>query len=270
MSLSYRHIILTRFNLQFERDSTLHLSPAWLDNRFALFETYCLPSLHQQTCKDFTWILLADSQTPDAQRRKLLSYSRIMPQIEVLFCPFYEDVNLLYRQVGEQYCAGYDWLLSSRLDNDDMLASDFVEQLHACMTSRQPVPCALTYPVGAQYFVSDNVAFRIGFKNNHFLSFVEDKNHIRTCLGIDHTKIPRSSLHSIGDRDMWCEVVHSANICNDYSPRFHYYRRPPQGQYPVLLPHTAWKARIPFLTAHWAAFRTAQVRRLLQRLHFFV
>ena len=37
MRASYHHIILTRFNLQYDSDSTLHLQPAWLDNRLALF-----------------------------------------------------------------------------------------------------------------------------------------------------------------------------------------------------------------------------------------
>lgn len=266
MRVSYRHIILTRFNLQYDPDSVLHIQPAWLDNRLALFEQYCLPSVLQQTCKDFTWLLLADEKTPDTQRQRLLSYENSEPHIKVIFCPYYDDFNVLYRQIGEQYAKGYDWLLSTRLDNDDMLALDFVEQLHTYMDTHQPANSILTYPIGIQYFVGENIAFKISFKSNHFLTFLEDKHYIRTCLGMDHTKVSPASLRSIGNRDMWCEIVHSSNICNDYVPKYHYYWRHPQGQYPVALPRTAWHERIPFLTRHWLAFRTAQVRRLMHRL----
>ncbi len=108
MRTSYRHIILTRFNLQYDPDSTLHIQPAWLDNRLALFERYCLPSVIQQTCKDFTWLILADRQTPDTQRQRLLSYENRVSCIKVIFCPYYDDFNVLYRQIGEQYANGYD------------------------------------------------------------------------------------------------------------------------------------------------------------------
>lgn len=266
MRVSYRHIILTRFNLQYDPDSVLHIQPAWLDNRLALFEQYCLPSVLQQTCKDFTWLLLTDEQTPDTHRQRLLSYETRAPYIKVIFCPYYDDFNVLYRQIGEQYAKGYDWLLSTRLDNDDMLALDFVEQLHTYMDTHQPANIVFTYPFGIQYFAGENIAFEIGFKSNHFLTFLEDKHYIRTCLGMDHTKVSPASLRSIGSRDMWCEIVHSSNICNDYVPKYHYYWRHPQGQYPVALPRTAWHKRIPFLTRHWFAFRTAQVRRLMHRL----
>lgn len=265
-AMQYRHIILTRFNLQYDPDSTLHIQPCWLDNRLALFEKYCLPSMLQQTCRDFTWLLLADEHTPDIQRKRLLSYPNILPQIEVLFCPYYDDFNVLYRQIGEQYGKGYEWLLSTRLDNDDMLATNAVENLHCYMEQHAPANRILTYPIGVQYFADANIAFKIGFTSNHFLTFLEDKHHIRTCLGIDHTKVSPSSLRSIGSADMWCEIVHSSNICNNYVPKYHYYWQHPQGQYPITLPRTAWQQRIPFLTRHWFAFRAAQARRLMHRL----
>lgn len=265
-NISYRHIILTRFNLQYEADSTLHIQPAWLDNRLTLFEQYCLPSVMQQTCKDFTWLLLADEHTPDAQRMRLLSYETYAPYIKVLFCPYYNDFNVLYQQVGEQYGNEYDWLLSTRLDNDDMLATDFVEQLHTYMEMHRPEACVFTYPIGVQYFADANIAFKIGFTKNHFLTFLEEKHRIRTSLGMDHTRVPSSSIRPVSQKDMWCEIVHSCNISNDYVPKYHYYWRHPQGLYPVTLPRTARRKRIFFLVRHWVSFRSTQAKRFMHRL----
>ena len=47
--MTYKHIILTRFNLQFELGNDIHTQPYWLDERFRLFEKYCLPSIVEQT-----------------------------------------------------------------------------------------------------------------------------------------------------------------------------------------------------------------------------
>ena len=266
MKYSYRYIVLTRFNLQYDLQSTLHIQPAYLDNRLSLFEKYCLPSMQQQTNKEFVWLLLADANTPQPQRQRLLSYEQIMPQIQVLFCPYYADFNQMYRQIGEQYGAGYDWLLSTRLDNDDMLADDFAEELHTYMRTHQPKECVLTYPIGVQYFANDDIAFRVRFDNNHFLTFLEPADHIRTALGADHTQVPKESLLPIGKGDAWCEIVHGGNMCNDYVPKYHYYRRSPQGHYPTPMPATTWKRRTAFLARHWLAFRAAQVMRAIMRL----
>ena len=266
MTTSYRHIILTRFNLQYEKDSTLHIQSAWLDNRITLFEQYCLPSIQQQTCKDFTWLLLADEHTPDVQRQRLMSYEKRYPFIQVLFCSYYEDFNILYQKIGEEYGKDYDWLLSTRLDNDDMLAADFVENLHHCIETHLPVDSILTYFRGTQYFVNENIVFQVGFAKNHFLSFLENSKHIKTCLGIDHTKVSKSYLRIIDGNDMWCEIVHSSNICNDYVPKYHYYWQQPQGQYPIALPITPWWKHIPFLVPRWFSFRLAQIKRLKHRI----
>ena len=63
--MKYKHLIFTRFNLQYELDSDLHLQAAWLDERFRLFEQYCLPSIVGQTDLHFTWVILSSNQTPD-------------------------------------------------------------------------------------------------------------------------------------------------------------------------------------------------------------
>ena len=75
--MDYNHIIITRFNLDFEDDPQARcLQPEWLEKRFDLFETYCLPSVLQQTCQNFTWVILSSDATPAQYKKRLLSYQR--------------------------------------------------------------------------------------------------------------------------------------------------------------------------------------------------
>lgn len=269
ISSSFQHIILTRFNLQYEKGWTQHLQADWLEHRCSLFETYCLPSMQQQTNQDFVWLLLADIHTPEPYRTRLLAYSTMMPQIRVIFWAshYEDDYHELLHQLGEEYIGENQWLLSSRLDNDDMLEQTFVERIHQYANMHSLNDVIFTYPNGVQYFEREKLSFKIGYKQNHFLTFCEQKGtYIRTCFGVNHVLVPKQSLHTICTDDMWCEIVHSSNICNNYVPKYHYYWQHPQGQYPVALPRTAWHTRIPFLTCHWFAFRVAQARRFMHRL----
>lgn len=63
-----QHFILTRFNLLIfnkNKEGKKVRTIKWLEHRFMLFEKYCLPSVKNQTCQDFQWIVLFDSSTPE-------------------------------------------------------------------------------------------------------------------------------------------------------------------------------------------------------------
>ena len=72
-----KHFILTRFNIRLwnqDKFSQSVRSMDWLEQRFEVFEKFCLPSIVGQVCKDFEWIVLVDSMwkspvcvTPEAQ-----------------------------------------------------------------------------------------------------------------------------------------------------------------------------------------------------------
>ena len=101
--MTFRHLILTRFNIQYEELSDDGIQPQWLDSRCRLFETYCLPSLQQQTCTDFTWVILADRRTPEPYQSRINSYETLLPNIKIHWTPFYDDYNILFQQLGKEY-----------------------------------------------------------------------------------------------------------------------------------------------------------------------
>lgn len=65
---------LTRFNIllwQKDKEGSPVRTKKWLNHRFSLFEKYCLPSIKNQTCQDFEWIVLLDSTTPEIYKSKM-------------------------------------------------------------------------------------------------------------------------------------------------------------------------------------------------------
>src|SRR5438105_5292995 len=58
-----QHIFLIRFNVTDPKYSN-RLTPEWLENRFELFESFCLPSLIGQSNQNFSTYIYFDSKTP--------------------------------------------------------------------------------------------------------------------------------------------------------------------------------------------------------------
>ena len=83
-----QHFILTRFNLLLwnkDKKGSKVRTVKWLEHRFTLFEKYCLPSVKNQTCQDFEWIVLLDSSTPEKYKAKIADYQKECPQFIPVF-----------------------------------------------------------------------------------------------------------------------------------------------------------------------------------------
>lgn len=102
----------------------------WLDHRFSLFEKYCLPSVRNQTCQAFIWIVLFDSKTPEMYKKRIDEYKKTCPQ---MISVFVEPQNGRYfaeifrREIVKRLDAKR--VVSTYLDNDDALHMGFVEEL---------------------------------------------------------------------------------------------------------------------------------------------
>lgn len=264
--MTYKHIILTRFNLQFEPDNNIHIQPSWLEERFRLFEKYCLPSITKQTKQNFTWVILSSDQTPTQYKDRLSQYTQIYSNIELEYCPYYDNVNILYKEIGEKYIADNEFLLSTRIDNDDMLALDFVQALQSYIKHANNKEI-ITFANGIQWFEKESMTFGISYPQNHFLNFLEPRNDIHTCLGMDHTKVDPRTLIQLKQDSMWCEIVHGNNICNGYVPKYRYILNPKKPfSFPVKITRSNPINQCKFLLQEHLKFRYRQIYRNLKKI----
>lgn len=221
-----KHFIITRFNLKLwphDKHRRETQTEEWLNERFRLFETYCLPSLAAQTKKNFIWLVLFDSRTPKRFREKFVEYKRICPQFDAI--PIRSEISRDYATVA-QYCvserAMNDRILTTYLDNDDALNKNFVECLQNIAINCKD-KTFISFTCGTQYYEKMNITLKLCYRNNHFISLIEDVTdikNIRTVYGYgSHFYIDRlknCKIHYVEDTEpMWLETVHRCNVDND-------------------------------------------------------
>lgn len=269
--MNFRHIILTRFNLQFDSKSDIHIQEAWLNERIRLFQQYCLPAMEQQTTQNFIWVILASDQTPAYAKKILLDSTQGQTHFHVRFCAYTADLNAMYKTIGEEYAIGYDHLLSTRMDNDDMIAANFVEELQAHLGEPKNEFKVYTFPHGLQLFETQKQVFGIYFEKNHFSSFLEPTSNIHTSLGLDHKKVSSKQLVKLKEKSIWCEIVHSTNVCNNYTPQHAYTTRIERFLYPIpLAPYTPdIVSRYIFLIKEHIRYRSRSIKRLIKRVFVY-
>jgi len=224
-SISY--FILTRFNIRLwnkDKEGQPVRTKKWLEHRFELFERYCLPSVKNQTCPDFTWIVLFDSTTPERFKDIISEYQNECPQLVPVFV---EPQNGRYfaqiferevrSKISEVRC---DKVLTTYLDNDDSLNVRLVEDLRQRVQSVDD-GTFFYYTEGYQYFTDHQYLMKIHYPRNHFVSVVEKGNPstVKTIYGYGShyyiDKIKDVKIEYVNDLPMWCQVVHDKNMGND-------------------------------------------------------
>ncbi|WP_306006508.1 glycosyltransferase [Aquicoccus porphyridii] len=104
-------------------------SPARLALRFELFEKLCLPSLVQQSDRDFRAVVLTSTELPSEARARLDALVAPHDHIEVFAAApdlHYPITRAAYRSVP---LGGASHKLWFRLDDDDAVSRDYVERL---------------------------------------------------------------------------------------------------------------------------------------------
>ncbi|MGL5675393.1 MAG: glycosyltransferase [Cellulosilyticaceae bacterium] len=97
------------------------LTKEWIDYRMSLFMDYTCKSLRAQTNQEFLALIAYDGQTEDLIRNTLKQYATLPENIRF--------VTNMYAEISKA-CVGYDKLYYMRVDSDNMIHPDFVQQLH--------------------------------------------------------------------------------------------------------------------------------------------
>lgn len=208
--MTFRHILLTRFNCRFAAKWTdVAIDPAWLGPRFELFERYCLPSVRQQTENGFKWIIFFDRETPEpyAARARELAKGAYNAH-------FVGDLSGdLIRKTIRDTADGADRVITTRLDNDDAVANDFVERIQAA-AQQTPERYYLNFPKGL-IVSGDRLYHRID-RSNAFVSYVEPVgDELEGVWAQPHTQIAaHAPVFQIDEDAGWLQVVHGANVSN--------------------------------------------------------
>ena len=229
-----QHFVLTRFNVRFaffmERYGWSGADPAYLDQRFALFEKNCLPAMKRQAVP-FRWLVFFSKSTPDAYKERARGYVRECPSFEAVFVD--DDLPIrgadmqetFYRYVAERLDADAEWVITTRIDNDDAF------NVHALMWIRASVEEYMSrdgekgaffvaLPNGNAWLAAYSFTQSYSWKFNHFPSYVCPRAERCQVLAFNHVRIKSCGLPIVLNPagHAWLEIVSGTNLKNGFRP----------------------------------------------------
>ncbi|MGO9428257.1 glycosyltransferase [Rhodoblastus sp.] len=213
---SFLHLILTRFNCSNsrspnDREIPIRSRPGWMEERFELFERYCLPSVLAQTNQNFEWRIYFDRHTSPEHLERARRGIAGRDNIRLVLCDIYGS-ETAQEDLARDLPESLEWLVTTRFDNDDALHREFVERLHGEI--RPGTMESLNFPLGVVYGQGKTYLSRQ--ESNAFISlsepFVPD---FRTVLAIRHEKMDSvAPVRNIDGGPAWMQVVHDRNVSN--------------------------------------------------------
>jgi len=217
----FKHFIITRFNLRKDgwettKNNEKLLTDSWLKERFDLFENYCFHSVKNQSNQNFKWFVFFDVNTPDEYVTKIQDYKDSYEN----FYPFFIDgmENYLPSIIEKiNLNCDQDYLITSRLDNDDSLHKNYVDEVQSCFDSQD----YLAIDIIDGYTLLTGEKSLLGLKKhlyNPFISLIEKKENYKTVWFREHThwKYEKRILR-VKNKLLWLTVIHSKNKENEFT-----------------------------------------------------
>ncbi len=215
--MSMQHIIITRFNIPMvehteDKNGQKTQTDAWMEERFALFEKFCMPSIMAQTNQNFQWVVLFGAHTSQQWRDHITAIEERYDR----FTPLFMDHPNIAEPINELVTDTTKKVLTTRLDNDDALHKEYVEVIQKNAESKQD-NCFLLFRFG--YSFNGEMAVVRSHKYNPFSTFIECINDERAPIqtaycsrhGRTHEVAP---LHYIKERPFWLVGIHDRNAVN--------------------------------------------------------
>lgn len=197
-----------------EKIASPPLDEAWLSARLDYFETYCAKSVHNQSNTNFTWLIYFDSQTDPAVFQRLAYLKSSGPKIEFVradhFDHMLEDMRLRLSQIQQPF------LITTRLDNDDLISRDFVKLIQQAFVPEHMT--LINFNSGYEYDLEQHLIKKWNQRfHNQFISLVEKKTDAdaMTVYGFPHWGPPAEVKEiNLAQPAAWMHLRH----INNYSP----------------------------------------------------
>ena len=187
-----------------------------MNERLELFSNFCLPSVINQSNKNFKGLLFFDSSTTDKFRIKidaiLKSHSQIIPFYIGGMPKFQESIsNYIKANTSDK-----EYLITSRIDNDDCIHIDFINEIQKQFKQQD-------------YLAVDTIkGYTLQIEPKYIL---EKKEHIFNPLInlIKQNINPKKVLHYVHnmwkketriihleEKRLWMSIIHGKNKVNKF------------------------------------------------------
>ncbi|WP_082506916.1 glycosyltransferase [Arthrobacter sp. Leaf337] len=202
----FDHFLLTRFNTRLDARA----SEAWLRHRIGYFESLCRYSVINQTNKNFRWLIYFDADRDEWFQDEV---DRLAAGV---FEPVWVDGPLSPEKAAAavQERVSADWVITTRVDNDDALARDFIDAVQAQFGKEDHQ--FINFQSGLQMSDEGEVYYRSD-PSGPFISLIERRTAkpLRGVYVGRHDKIAEfGPIRQVVTHPMWLQMVHGLNIGN--------------------------------------------------------
>lgn len=216
-----KHFVITRFNLKGKKNLKGNrlfdpLSNEWLDERFDLFNTYCLPSVKNQTNKNFIWLVCFDTDTPKAYLPIIENIKKDFKNFIPVFVDGFSGLESKIKETIQNTIINTDeFIITTRIDNDDIIHQDFIKSIQNLY--KPEVNTLIDLRQGYQFIINENPTSLRAFKlpYNPFLSVIENTDDYKTIIAEQHRywkTLPNIIINK--KQHLWMQVVHDQNLLN--------------------------------------------------------
>jgi Putative rhamnosyl transferase len=234
--MNFSHFLLTQFNLRNFPKSSHAANDEWLNwtrNRITLFKTYCLPSILNQTEKNFSWLLYFDVATP-AEFKPFIQELEGYGFIKICYCDGSEDFFRNYlNEIKHRIEPEKQWIMTTRLDNDDILHCNAIKTIQQNFIAKDKFLIALSS--GYVMETDRKVLAHYFYPMSPFISLIEScSGNLVGIFARVHTQWPSLRLLILKEiyleffkkterqsrfilkYPLWIQLVHGENVSNNF------------------------------------------------------
>ena len=230
------HYVITRFNIpasgwQHDKNNKVVRDDTYYAKRISLFEQFTLPSMINQTCKNYIWLVYFDPNSPNVIKEKIKQWQLACSN----FKPCYsDDYDKWQFQEMSDYIKSensqVDYYITTRIDNDDAFHCSAIEKIQRAFIPQDNV--IIDLPNGYCYNTQTYLFSKHTFVSGPFVSYIESgiKSHIDTVYREGHPAWKgKAEFVPIKDDRLWIQVIHDSNISNSqhgyicFNPNCHPY-----------------------------------------------
>ena len=163
-NLTIIHFITTRFLIEFNDGIDFKkklYSEKYIPNGIRVMEKYLFPSLENQSCKNFIWILILGNKANITYIKSLINFNHSF-KMKIIY---QKDFHNYMRNTTK----GFDILITTRIDYDDRIYYDAVNDVRKAINVNKPI-ILYGYNRGLYYYESNG-------KYYEFYQDVKDGTH---------------------------------------------------------------------------------------------
>lgn len=204
----FNHFLLCRYNLGLYSSNPYNVKDkdAWMRERLPMFKRL-LDSLEAQTNKDFILILSIDAFTP-------VEFQKEIAELLNTYSFKFLGCTVQPREFIKTLKIEREWMITSRIDNDDEYYPNFIETIQKSFQAKSEVLDIK----GVQFDGKDYYKTNRRYPNSPFLSLVEPSTQRKTAHYRAHTSMNKfAPARFVSNETLYIQHIHENNVINKIS-----------------------------------------------------